>query len=264
MKTEWSSLFVHFHRSEYPFVERCLDWIKQTIYNHQEIVTPFLDPREQQILVQLISREPRLKYNREGGIHGAERCRIQLGLSEWIEYASPIPIAFLRISARSKKRLLHHQVLGSLLGLGIRRDQIGDLYPHADGCDVIVSGEMGSYIPFHLEKVGKERVRVEEIQRDQLIREEPKKSTKWVVLSSLRLDTVISEGYRLSRAQSSKLIRSGKCKVNFRITDKPDYLVEEGSLLSLRGYGRVSVDKIERRTKKGKWLVCLGVFPKTN
>lgn len=263
MKAE-SSLFVHFHRSEYPFVERCLDWMKQTIYNHQEIVTPFLDPREQQILVQLIGREPGLKYNIEGGIHGAERCRVQLGLSDWIDYASPIPIAFLRISAGTKKRLLHHQVLGSLLGLGIRRDQVGDLYPHADGCDVIVTGEMSTYIQFHLEKVGKERVRVEAIEKEQLIREEPKKSARRVVVSSLRLDAVISEGYRLSRAQSSKLIRSGKCKVNFQITDKPDCLVEEGSLLSLRGYGRISVDKIERRTKKGKWFVCLGVFPKTN
>lgn len=264
MKANHSSLFVHYHRSEYPFVERCLDWIDRTIYRHQEIHTPFLDPRERDILIQLIGREPELMFRIEGGIKEAERCRIQFGFTNTLEFASPIPVSFLRITPGSKNRLQHRQVLGSILSLGIRRDQMGDIYPHADGCDVIVTGEMSPYIQLHLEKVGRQKVSVEEIQKEQLIRIEPNLHMKKAILSSLRLDVAVSEGYHLSRAQASKLIKAGQCKVNWKITDKPDFLVKEGSLLSLRGYGRISVEKLERRTRKGKFLVCFGVFQEIN
>lgn len=256
MKAKHANIFAHYHPSEYPFVERCLDWIDRAIYHYQEIHTPFLDPREREILIQLSKRESELMFRMEGGSDEAERCRIQLGVPQVIEFAPPIPISFLRITPKSQTSLEHRQVLGSILGLGIRRNQLGDLYPHVDGCDVIVTGEISSYIRLYLERIGREKVQVEEIAKEELRREQPKIQFKKAIVSSLRLDTVVSEGYHLSRAQASKLIRAGKCKVDWRITDKPDFLVNEGNLLSLRGYGRMRLEKLEQRTRKGKWLVC--------
>lgn len=260
MKAKQFNLFAHFHRREHPFVERCLDWRRQVINHYQEVVTPFLTPREQEILLQLVKKEPAIMFRVEGGINEAERCRIQLGLAEMIEFQSPIPISFLRIIPHSNGRLQHQQVLGSILGLGIHRNQIGDLCPHANGCDMIVAEEMCDFIRFHLERVGREKVRVEEIYSDQLIREEPRIRIKKVILSSLRLDTVVAGGFQISRKQASGLIRAEKCWVNWKIIDDPSARVEEGSYLSLRGYGRIRLIKVERETKKGKFFVRFGVF----
>ena len=260
MKAKSKNLFVHFHRREHPFVERCLDWKQQVIDRYQEVITPFLTPREQEILTQLMKNEPALMFRVDGGLEEAERCRMQLGLAEMIEFQSPIPIAFLRIVSHSGKRLKHQQVLGSILGLGVDRNQIGDLYPHAAGCDLVVAEEMSDYIQFHLERVGREKVRVEEISRDQLIREEPVIQIRKVLLSSLRLDTVVSGGFQVSRKKAANFIRTEKCSVNWKIEDNPSAQVEEGSLLSLRGHGRIRLIAVEKETKKGKFFVRFGVF----
>lgn len=260
MKAKPFHLFAHFHRSEHSFVERCLDWKSQVINHYQEIITPFLTPREQEILIQMVKKEPAIMFRAEGGVQAAERCRIQLGLAEMIEFQSPIPISFLRITSRSGKRLKHRQVLGSVLGLGIHRNQIGDLYPHDHGCDMIVADEMRQFIQLYLERVGREKVDVDEIRREQLIRVEPSIQLKRGTLSSLRLDTVVSEGFGLPRKKAANMIRAEKCRVNWKIMDNPSVGVEEGSLLSLSGYGRIRLQKVEKRTKKGKFLVCFGVF----
>lgn len=261
MKAKRTDLFAHFHPREHPFVERCLDWKHQVIRHYQETVTPFLTPREQEILIQLVKDEPALMFRSDGGSQGAERCRIQLGLAEMVEFQSPIPISFLRLVARSGQRLKHRQVLGSILALGIHRNQIGDLYPHEDGCDVIVADEMCHFIQYHLERVGRETISVEKIEREQLVRVEPIIQIKTATLSSLRFDAVIAEGFRLSRKQAAQLIRSEKGKVNWKIVDNPAVWIEEGSLLSVKGYGRIRLIEVEKRkTKKGKISVRFGLF----
>lgn len=260
-KSELRSLFVHFHPEEHAFLERSLDWICQTVYNHQVTITPFLDPREQQILSTLIRREHQMIHIAEGGTSTAERRRVKLGPAYLMDPTERIPLAFLRITPSSKKQLEHREILGSILGLGIRRDHIGDIYPGSQSSDVIVTEEIGPFIRLHLTKVSNEKVFVEEIKHEEIQHQKPDLHGKRVIVPSLRLDAILSEGFRISRSKTTKLIQSGKCKVDWRIIDKPSYLVKEDSLLSLRGYGRLRVHEFCGKTKKGKFIIYLeGTF----
>lgn len=260
-KSELKSLFVHFHPEEHAFVERSLDWIRQTVYNHQVTITPFLDPREQEILSTLIRREHEIDYLAEGGTSTAERRRVKLGPAYLMDPTERIPLAFLRITPSSKKRLEHREILGSILGLGIRRDHVGDIYPGSQSSDVIVTEEVRSLIRFHLTKVSNEKVIVEEIKQEEIEDQTHDLQGKRVIVSSLRLDAILSEGFRISRSKTTKLIKSGKCKVDWKVIDKPSYPIQEGNLLSLRGYGRLRVQEFSGRTKKGKFIIYLvGTF----
>lgn len=252
MKVRDEAIFVHFRQDEKAFVERSLDWIEWAADQYQLVTTPFLDPREQYILETLVKRNADLLYHADGGFPSAERCRAVVGPF----YLTPDPelfrLAFLRIESVGKKRLEHPDVLGSLLGLGIKREKVGDIHPHHLGCDVIVAEEMCEYIRGQLGQIGKVHVSINKIAQSDLMLPEQNLSIRTVTVASLRVDAVISEAYRISRSKASQFIKSGKCKVNWKLVDHPDYSVEAGDMISLRGFGRIRVQSIDGFTKKGR------------
>ncbi|WP_037464675.1 RNA-binding protein [Shimazuella kribbensis] len=246
-----NQLLTHFRREEHAFIERGLDWIYQVSVRHQEIVTPFLDPREQYILSTLVKRENKDIYmGKDGGYNGAERCRACL----YPDYLMPDEYSFSLwyISLQSEVPLEHREVLGSLLGLGMKRLMIGDILPKPSGADIVIAAEMKDYVMGNLTKVGRKGIIISEIVRDQLWIEQQKGLEQQTVVSSLRLDTVIASICRVSRSKSTDMVKLGKCKVNWQKIDRPDYIVTSGDVISIRGYGRIRLNEVQEATKKGK------------
>ena len=81
-------------------------------------------------------------------------------------------------------------------------------------------------------------------------------------VSSLRLDTVISAVYNISRQRSKQLIESGKVKVNWTETLRPDFMLDLLDIVSIRGFGRIQIQGLEGTTKKEKVRLLLGVLRK--
>jgi RNA-binding protein YlmH len=247
-------LWMHFRKEEHAFVERSLDWIYRAGEQYRVVLTGFLDPREQAIVQMLLQAEyPTLQLKKDGGYTAAERCRIWLAP----EYAKPDQDSFslLFVSLESDGELAHRDVLGSLLGLGIKRSFIGDILPKPTGADVILAAEMRDYVWSSLTKVGRKAIIISEITSDQLSIEQEMGVKQQTTVSSLRLDTVIAAMCRLSRAKSADLIRLGRCKVNWQVIDQTDYQLEAGDVLSVRGYGRMRLEAVHGTTKKGRFPI---------
>lgn len=249
------SLFVHFNKDEHPFVERVLDWIQQA-RKHQIVTTPFLDPREQDILESLVNHEGELMVQMNGGCKEAERKRAVL-FPEYLGEVEPslFSLAFLRITTGSGTTLSHRDVLGSILSLGIERKKVGDIYPTPSGADLVVVSELKDFFLMEWQKIGRQQIRIEEIGVDDLSKSKDKKEVKSVTVSSLRIDVVLSSAFRLSRNESTAMVKSGKAKLNWRLVQNPSTLVKEGDLISLRHYGRTKIEQITGRTKKGKIIL---------
>jgi RNA-binding protein YlmH len=81
-------------------------------------------------------------------------------------------------------------------------------------------------------------------------------------VSSLRLDTVISAVYNISRQRSKQLIESGKVKVNWTEALRPDFVLDLLDIISVRGFGRIQIQGLEGTTKKEKVRLLLGVLRK--
>jgi RNA-binding protein YlmH len=258
-KKSKSLLLMHFRQDEHAFVERALDWIERVVHRSQMVTTFFLNPRERYILETLVRRESDVQWQTEGGYPSAERQRMIISPSfvsipdDWFARS----VSFIRIEAKGKGELDHPSVLGALLGLGIKREFLGDIHPHPQGCDCIVAFEMIDYICSQLHQVGKNDISVKVIDPNELQVVEAQYKTRLVVVSSMRLDVLIAEGHSLSRSKASMLIRNGKCKVNWQLVDSPSYMTEVGDMISLRGFGRVYVKGIEGSTKKGKSILIL-------
>lgn len=255
-----SSILMHFRPEERIFVERAQDWVRRAGQQHQAILTPFLDPREQWIVQTLVNRDPEVDCSAEGGYRNAERCRMILHPAYLSVAFEDFQLAFFRLKSKSGRQLEHREVLGALLSLGIKRETVGDLLPHQEGCDVILSEEIAFYVRSQLSRVGSERVELQEIPPKELIMTERQLCERLVTVSSMRLDAIVAEGYNLSRSRASALIKNGKCKVNWKIADQISEEVKEGDLISLRGYGRIYIQKVEGKTKKGRKLVKITSF----
>ena len=76
-------------------------------------------------------------------------------------------------------------------------------------------------------------------------------------MASLRLDLIVSQIFNLSRAEAQDIIKNKDCKVNQRIIDNTSYELKEHDVISLKGYGRGSIDRIGGVSKSGKICVNL-------
>ncbi|SDW04845.1 RNA-binding protein YlmH, contains S4-like domain [Marininema mesophilum] len=249
-------LFHHFRPDERMFVERVLDWTSRAEERYQSVLTPFLNPREQRIVDMLVRRSPDLHVTFDGGFSNAERRRARIAPQYMDE--EDFGLAFFMVSSLSPDgKLKHPDVLGSLLGLGMKRDKIGDLLSHADGYQIIIASDMADYIPLQLTHVGKLTIRISEMDRNQLISPIIETTEMSISVVSMRLDAVASDAFRISRSKVVTLIKNGRCQVNWKTTENPAEPVKEGDVLSLRGSGRTKVGEIQGRSKKGRLLVSL-------
>ncbi|WP_124727698.1 RNA-binding protein [Staphylospora marina] len=250
-------LFMHFRPEERNVAERALDWASRASRRHCPVLTPFLDPREQFILQSVAGREPDLILQVDGGYPEAERKRAII-MPDWHpEDPGLFGLSFLRMESEAGERLEHPDVLGALSGAGIRREKIGDILPHRTGADVIVAEENGDYIRCQIGQVGRKHVTIMHISREELTLPEQRGMHRTANVASMRLDALVSEGFRVPRSQAALMIRTGRCKVNWAVEHRPDRTLEEGDLISLRGFGRIRVERIDGITRKGRLRVDL-------
>lgn len=246
---------MHFRPEERFLVERALDWTWRVVNRHQTVLTNFYDPREQEIVKMVVRREPALNVWSDGGYENAERQRLLIVPDYVAEDLVSFELAYLRIEANSGKKLEHRDVLGAMMGLGIKREKLGDILLHDTGCDCVVDSRLGELILRQVGQIGREHVNIRTIAREELALPVQKKRVFAVSVASLRMDAVLAEGFQISRAKVSQQIKNGKCKVNHKVVDQPDFSVAEGDLLSLRGFGRLFVESIGGKTKKGRiWV----------
>jgi RNA-binding protein YlmH len=68
--------------------------------------------------------------------------------------------------------------------------------------------------------------------------------------------------FNISRQRSKQLIESGKIKVNWTETVRPDFILDLLDIVSIRGFGRLQIQGLEGATKKEKIRLLLGVLRK--
>ena len=168
----------------------------------------------------------------------------------------------LRISSFLEgKALGHRDYLGSLIGLGLKREAVGDILPYTDGkmqyCDVLLLKSVGDAVSGSLERIGRSGVRVEEIQKEYL--HVPEKSLREIrdTVASARLDAVVSSGFSVGRNEAKELCQKGLVALNYETVEVPDARVGEGDVISARGYGKIKLAEVGGETKKGRIRIVI-------
>lgn len=204
--------------------------------------------------MNILRQEPSVRALAFGGFRRAERERLVLVPSFYLTESIEPALAFYRIIPERKSQFewTHRDVLGSLMGLGIRREKTGDILLVPGEAQIIVAAEIASAIEGELRKIGSVPVSVAAIDPEALaITPERVKEIRTTV-ASLRLDAVASLGYGVSRTRMAREIKSERLKINWQSVNDPDHPVKVGDVLSIRGRGRVVVAEITGQSKKGR------------
>lgn len=76
-------------------------------------------------------------------------------------------------------------------------------------------------------------------------------------VSSLRLDSIVSSAFRLSRGRAAEAIKHGIVSVDHAECVKPDASVKEGSSIVLKGKGKAVLEETGGESKKGRIRIVI-------
>lgn len=234
-------------------IARVLDKIQSAIKFAGVEVTDFYDPHRQKLLSQVLALEPGISFIWAGGYEEAERRRAVI-CPDYMEASTQDDrLRLLSITGNIKFRdLAHRDFLGAILGLGIKREKIGDILVYEGGSQVIADSDIIEYIAVNLIKVNRLGVEAQIVPREQLKLPEEQAKEIFATVSSLRLDAVAAAGYGVSRSKMADEIRAEKVRVNWVAISDCAYPVQEGDRISIRGRGRMEIDRVKGETSKGR------------
>lgn len=233
-----------------------IDKAEIALNQHMVIDTDFLDPFERKTAKAVFNRIHGLGYIEDGGPDFAERKHFLLfpdymGNMDFKDHTS-----YLEISGDISS-LNHRDFLGSLMGMGIKREKIGDIFIGEDSAIVSLKNEIGDYLSMNIEKVGKINVECSIISKDQMVIKEQAYERKDLFVASERLDVILGAVFKLSRSESQTKVEAGDIKVNWELVEKPSYKLEPGDMISAKGLGRALYETRQGLSKKGR--LCIGI-----
>lgn len=219
--------------------------------------TCFLSAREQALMKQMLAP---MQLHFFGGASEAERC-VCCWLPDYLDetwfYGEDSPIAAVRAEFFEKDILTHRDFLGGLMGIGIKRETVGDIYVLSGCCDFFVTRDILPYVLDNFLSAGRTRLHLEQIGFDDI--RPPQVTVKQIkdTVSSLRLDSIAGSGFGLARGKACDLIAAGRVSVNDLPCLKPDKLLSEGDKVSARGFGKLILQQVGGRTKKERISIVI-------
>ena len=235
-------------------------WDKLTAGMRRDIpaATCFLSPRELEMARFLFGDVPGLQSF--GGYADAERRMLVYLPEYWDESwfdTEDAPFVCLRASFYEGDMLSHRDFLGALMGEGIARETVGDICVGKGQCDFFVTAEIAPYILQNFIGAGRTKVHLERIPLSQVSVPEPEAKEIRDTVASIRLDSVISSGFRIGRSAAAQYVHAGKVAIDGLPCEKPDKAVEEGAKISVRGLGKIKLTAINGKTKKDRISVVI-------
>lgn len=235
-------------------LNRVVDVCEIVSKTHVGKVTDFLDPYEQELAVSILNTYDKIQYELDGGYNYAERKVICIFPFYEENFNSDVKI--LEISGEVGS---HRDILGSMLGLGVVREKLGDILVFDDKAYVFIKSSLLEFFLFNLKTVGRNKVSVKEVTKDEFILPEPEYIEKSITVSSLRLDAFLAGALNYSRSKARDLVVSGRVNVDFREEINPATEVSEGAIVSVRGFGRIIFDNLQGKTRKGKYFINIKI-----
>ncbi|WP_425445997.1 RNA-binding protein [Dethiothermospora halolimnae] len=242
-------------------MKKVLDKIEKVLKYHSTETTDFLNPYQRRLSYSFLNRFVDISYHEEGGYDQGERKSIIIYPSYYEKGFIESSVGAIQINGNFKFHTVSHRdYLGSVMGLGIKREKIGDIIVHEDYAQIVLMEDIIDYLIYNLDKVGKERVNIIKIPLDQVHKGKENFKEISTTISSLRLDGLISGSINISRSDSQKYINGDRVKVNWEPINKVSQEVNEGDLISVKGFGRFKLDKVLGRTRKDRIRIIVKIL----
>ena len=204
--------------------------------------TQFLDGRELKIVTGKLKKN---EYNVYYPYKDSEKVML---------YTGKVPKVKL-FKIYTVENIRHQDILGSLFALNIDSSYFGDIVLYNDYYYVFVSEDLALYIKDNLKMVGNKKVSFEEVDLSVLDNYERNYEEKEIIVSSLRIDNIISGIINTSRKVALDKIKNKEVIVNYDVMNINSYILKENDIFSIRRYWKFKFVGIVNSTKKNNFIV---------
>ncbi len=244
-----------------------LDKVQLTEKRNKIECTDFLDLAQQDIARKYLNKEQIENYIEYGGFDNAERKIIvfypEKFNSEIVNQNLKSIVKIIRIELPDdlKGKYTHRDYLGAIVKLGVKREKVGDIIVDNDGADIIVNKSIAKFLVENLESLtrfSKSKITEEDIENLRTV--EVRKQELEIILSSLRLDNVVSELAKCSRNKALEIINMERVFINFQSETKKTKQIKIGDIVTIRGKGRFYIKEMLGQTKSGRYIIKIEKF----
>ena len=249
-------------------VAKLLDKIELCEKRNKMEYTDFLDKYKESMLKKVLNLV-KTDYICFGGYEEAERKLLIVypeklnQLFEENKFNFNTIISVIRINPLKEeiKNLNHRAYLGGLIKLGINREKIGDIIVHENGADIIILKEIEKFLYTNLCTLKRfKNSKIEVVKLENIINKKQEMQECKIIVSSLRVDNVISEICKTSRNKASENLLSERVFINGECIKKNTKLIKENDKITIRGKGRFIIKQILEENKKGKIPVIINFY----
>lgn len=151
----------------------------------------------------------------------------------------------------------HTMVLKGLFNLGLKEDTFGDIIIMDNIAYIYLLEELYDYVKYNYELNKVSINSIDKIDKDYLKAYEPKFEKIELLVSSLRIDNVISSITNDSRKSIISRFKDNHILLNYDIVKKNDIYLKDGDVFSIRRIGKFRYNGIIKNTKKGGFIISI-------
>lgn len=235
------------------FRKRC-DSIIDKAYQGGVTLLNFLDEAEVGVLESMMKHHQSLNLFSDGKIINSDRKRyIITPYDNNIDFK----INIFKIKYNNKYYDINHRnVLGSLMSLGIKRECIGDIIIDSNNVYFACTYEITPFLLEEFKFVGKAPIELELINYD--VTNVIKYDYKTYFVASIRFDSIIAEGFNISRNEAQDMIINGLAYINHLLCQNVSNTVKLNDIISVRHKGKIILAEIGGKSKSGRIAVTIG------
>lgn len=242
---------------------KCLDIVERVLYGYDIKYTKFLNPYEIINLTAILRGIDGIAFHADGGFEKAERKLIAIYPDYYTKEDIASEVSLLKITGNFKyKDVSHRDYLGSVLSLGIVRENIGDICINEDAVYVFILENMKQYLLYNLKKVSNTSIKITEASLNEFFYETPEFEESTFTVMSIRLDAIIASAFNLSREKSQALIKNENVKVDYEIIKSNSKILSGNNIISVKGFGRFVYVKQLGETRKNRIRVLIKKYRK--
>ena len=219
--------------------------------NGEELVFSSFLTAEEAITADRLCSKYHMPHIFCGGYAECERKILAISFLEESQIEEQCPIVLIKIESTDLSLLSNRDVLGALMGSGIRRELLGDIIIRNGVAVFFALEQIAEFLIQNVSLMGKVKVRLS-IVEDRFPIPPAAFEHQRMTVASLRLDAVVSGVAHISREQASELIENKMVQINHIPSEKKTKEIRAGDCLVIRGFGKWMIDECGELSRKGR------------
>lgn len=208
--------------------------------------TFFLNPKDQ---IELKGRVKKNEYDIYYPTKDSEKV---------IFYTKTPDISLYEI--KTNNTLRHQDILGSLFNLGIDESTFGDIIINNNHYYIFIVNVIEDYLLSTFKKIGKYSIELVKLDINFLEDYERSYEELELIVSSERIDSVVSKIIKSNRNIINDLIKDKDILLNYNYLKKKEYKLRDGDIFSIRKYGKYKYMGIKNTTKSGNLIIVINKY----